>query len=63
MDAFIICTKEELNRNFKEKYEYTVEFTQTVKVMAEDAVDAVEQAKREIDPEKMTIYVGGDLYR
>lgn len=45
-----------------EMYKYTVEFTLTVEVDAEDAIDAVEKAKAQSSLDDAYIYVDGNLY-
>lgn len=42
--------------------EYTIEFTATVKVLAEDAVKAVELAQLDMTMDDMYIYVDGNLW-
>lgn len=42
--------------------EYTVEFTTTVRVVAEDAISAVEIAKQDANIDDMYIYVDGNLW-
>ena len=46
----------------KEKTKYTVEFTCTVEVWAEDAIEAYEKARDEVDMDDMYVYVDGNLY-
>lgn len=42
--------------------EYTVEFTATVTVQAEDSIDAVEKAREQVAMEDMFVYVDGNLF-
>lgn len=42
--------------------EYTVEFTVTVRVWADDVVEAVEQAKGQADLKDAAIFVDGNWY-
>lgn len=42
--------------------EYTVEFTATVTVRAEDSIDAVERAREQVAMEDMFVYVDGNLF-
>lgn len=46
----------------REPHKYTVEFTLTVYVNAEDAIDAVEKAKAQSSLDDAYIYVDGNLY-
>lgn len=45
-----------------EMNKYTVEFTLTVEVNAENAVDAVEKARAQSSLDDAYIYVDGNLY-
>lgn len=42
--------------------EYTVELTVTVRVWADDVVDAIEQAQAQADLKDATIFVDGNWY-
>ena len=46
----------------RELHKYTVEFTLTVEVNAENAIDAVEKAKAQSSLDDAYIYVDGNLY-
>lgn len=44
------------------KCKYTVEFTCTVEVWAEDALEAYEKAVDQVNMDDMYVYVDGDQY-
>ena len=46
----------------RELHKYTIEFTQTIEVEAEDAVDAVEKTRAQASLDDSYIYVDGNLY-
>lgn len=46
----------------RELHKYTVEFTLTVEVDAEDAIDAVEKAKTQSSLDDAYIYVDVNMY-
>lgn len=46
----------------RELHKYTVEFTLTLEVDAEDTIDAVEKARAQSSLDDAYIYVDGNLY-